>query len=406
MKRWYVGMAAFGLACGSDSSGPSAASVTGVAGDNQSGSKGASLPVPLSFTALGSDGLPIAGVTVTWSATPTGAAAFAPTSAPTDANGVASTNVVLGTTVGQITMQATLAGVSPVVYHATVLDPCDVLTPIAVGQTITAALSTTDCLVPIGNFSWYYDYYGLALATGQHSVRIAMHGSGSFNDTYLDLYTATGQGVGFDDDSILGQAGARNAQLDAILAGDATYIIGANSFDPSTTGSYTLAIQTRSAALNGCREVWFTRGVTAADSITASDCADSLPTPKHYDVARMIVFAGTALTISQKSATINPSMALYQVDFGQTLTRTLVASNDDSLAGTNDDAFIRYSVTSSHVYDVILSTSAAGETGAYTFEVSSSTTLSPSVEGSVPGTGRREQNRWWRDVGLPKRSKP
>ena len=96
--------------------------MTGVAGDNQTAPKGASLPSPLSFTALGSDGLPIEGVTVTWSATPAGAAAFAPTSGPTNANGIASANVVLGTTLGVITMQASLAGVSPVTFHATVLD--------------------------------------------------------------------------------------------------------------------------------------------------------------------------------------------------------------------------------------------------------------------------------------------
>src|SRR5580765_7658474 len=123
MRRWFVGMAALGLACGGDSSGPGAASVTGVAGDNQAGSRGAALPVPLSFTALGSDGLPVQGVNVTWSVTPTGAASFAPPTTTTDANGVASANVTISTTApSAITMQASLNGVSPVVYHATIID--------------------------------------------------------------------------------------------------------------------------------------------------------------------------------------------------------------------------------------------------------------------------------------------
>ncbi len=401
MKRWFVSMAALGLACGSDSSGPSAASVTGIAGDNQSAPRGASLPAPLSFTALGSDGLPIEGVSVTWSATPTGAAAFAPTTSTTDANGVASTNVVLGSTIGTITMQATLAGVSPVIFHATVVDPCTILVPYSVGQTVDGSLATTDCLVQIGNFAWYYDYYALDLPAGQHSLRLKMHGSGSFDDTYLDLYTDAGPGVAFDDDSILGMEGARNAQLDIVMTGG-SYIIGANSFDPSTTGAYTLSSEARPAAMNGCRAVWVTRGVTVSDSITNSDCADSTATPKHYDVARIIVFAPTVLTIRHSSTVINPSLALYQANFGQTFTRTLVASNDDSLPGIN--AFIQYTVPASSVFDVIIGTSSAGETGAYTFEVSASTTLSPPADAAASARGPRRSS-WWRDVGLPKHSK-
>lgn len=401
MKRWFVGMAALGLACGGDSSGPSAASVTGIAGDNQSAYRGTSLPAPLSFTALGSDGLPIEGVTVTWSATPTGAAAFAPNTGMTDANGIASTNVVLGSTIGAITMQATLAGVSAVTFHATVLDPCDVFTPYTLGQSVAASLSTTDCLVQIGNFAWYYDYYALDLPAGQQSLRLKMHGSGSFDDTYLDLYTAAGPGVAFDDDSILGLAGARNAQLDIVMTGG-SYVIGANSFDPATTGDYTLSSETRPAAMNGCRAVWVTRGVTVSDSITDSDCADSTATPKHYDVARIIVFAPTVLTIRDSSTVINPSLALYRADFGQIFTRTLVASNDDSLPGTN--AFIQYTAPANSVFDVIIGTSLAGETGAYTFEVSASTTLSPPADAAASARGLRRSS-WWRDVGLPKHFK-
>lgn len=405
MKRWFVSVAALGFACGGDSTGPSAASVTGIAGDNQSAPRGATLPAPLSFTALGSDGLPIEGVSVTWSATPASAAAFAPTTGTTDSNGFASTNVVLGTTLGTITIQATLSGVSPVIYHATVLDPCDLALPYSIGNTVNGSLATTDCLVQSGNLGWYYDYYALNLPSGQHSVRLKMHGAGSFDDTYLDLFTDAGAGVAFDDDSILGLAGARNAQLDIVMTGG-SYFIGANSFDPFTTGSYTLSSETRPAAMNGCREVWLTRGVTISDSITSSDCADSSATPKRYDVARIVVFSGTVLTITQRSLAINPSLLLYQANFGQTLTRTLVAQNDDSLPGTNDDAFIQYTVTASHVYDVIIGASTAGETGAYTFEVSASTTLSPlagsRVGASVVGQGR---DNWWRDVGVPKRSK-
>jgi hypothetical protein len=404
MKRWLVGMTVLGLACGSDSSGPGAASVTGIAGDNQSAPRGAPLPAPLSFTALGSDGLPVAGISVTWSATPAGGAVFTPAATTTDSNGVASTNVVLGTAIGTITMQANLAGVSPVTYHATALDPCATYTPYAIGDTVSAALSGTDCL----RGQWFYDFYIVNFPSpAQQSFRVSMHGSGTFEDTFLDLYTfASGQIVqilAFDDDSILGQTGARNSQIDIIVPGDTTFVIGANSFDPFAVGNYTVTSENRPAALNGCRAVWVTRGISVTDSITAADCADSSAPPKYYHVARIVAFSPTVLTLSMKSTTLNPSLYLYQLN-AVSYERTLVAQNDDSLPGTNTNAFVRYPVPVNNFYDIVIGTSASGETGDFTFEVSAATTLSPPA---VPGSASSASGwkSWWRDVGLPKRSR-
>jgi hypothetical protein len=397
MKRWFVGMAAIGLACGGDSRGPSAASVTGIAGDNQSAPQGTSLPVPLSFTALGPDGLPIEGVSVTWSAIPAAAAAFTPTTGPTGANGVASTNVVLGSTVGQITIRATLAGVSPVNFHAVVLDPCEIITPYTLGQTVSAALTTSDCL----RQAWYYDYYQLDLPAGQQNLRLKMRGAGAFDDTFLDLYSADALILAFDDDSILGQEGARNSMLDIILPGDTSYVIGANSFEQFVTGNYTLSSEIRPAAMNGCRQVWVVRGVTVTDSIKATDCADSTSPPKYYDVARVVGLATTVLTLNLRSTTLNPALSLYLFNPGSGA-RTHVLSNDDSVTGGGTNAHIQYTVPANNFYDIIISTSSGGEVGLYTFEVSASATLSPLMGRSAPK--RREQGGWWRDVGLPKRS--
>jgi len=396
MRRWFVGMAALGLACGGDSSGPGAASVTGVAGDNQAGSRGAALPVPLSFTALGSDGLPAQGVNVTWSVTPTGAASFAPPTTTTDANGVASANVTISTTApSAITMQASLNGVSPVVYHATIIDACTTFTSYSIGDSVNAALTSGDCL----RQQWYYDYYIVNFVSqAQQNIRVKMHGLGTFDDPFVDFYTF-GNGnivqiVAFDDDSILGQEGARNSQLDIIFPGDTTFVIGANSFAPFATGSYTLTSENRTQAMNGCRPVWVTRGISVTDTIKATDCADSSATPKYYEVGRIVAFAGTVLTLTMRSSTLNPYLALYRLDPTQ-YGRGLVASNDDSLPGTNTNAFIQYAVPANNFYDIIIGTSTGGEVGDYTFAVSVSTTLSP----------YRSRDGWWRDVGLPKRSR-
>jgi hypothetical protein len=221
----------------------------------------------------------------------------------------------------------------------------------------------------------------------------------SIFDTYIDLWRADGPYVGFDDDVVLGVD--RNSQLDIILPG-AAYVIGANSFDPFKTGAYTVTAAARPAEMNGCRAVWVTRGVTVSDSITTADCADSAVTPHHYDVARIVGLSGTVITVAERSTALNPSLALYQIN-GNGTVRTLVASNDDSLAGTNTNAFIAYTVaaTPGAIFDVVIGTSTGGETGAYTFEVSASSTLSARRSGPVPG--RRD---WWLSAGSPlKRSK-
>jgi hypothetical protein len=401
----FFGVALAGLlggavACGGDGTGPgpTAASVTGIAGDNQSAPTGTTLTFPLSFIALNSSGQPAAGVRVTWSVSPSGAASFSPSLDTSDANGAVSTTVTATTFIGNITITAAVPGVAAgVVYHATVLDPCAFFAPYTVGDTVQGALRSTDC--NLNNHGWFYDFFGLTLPAGEQSIRISMHANfpgptqqpADSDDTYIVFWSAAGPPVAFDDDSVLGQDGARNSQLDIVLPGG-DYVIGANSFAPFITGPYSLTAANRAVAMNGCREVWVMRGVTVSDSVTRSDCADSTGTPHYYDVARIIAFAGSVLQIAERSTTINPSLALYRMRINQqgAYVRTLVASNDDSAGTANTNAFLRFAVDTSDVYDVIIGTSASGEIGAYTFSVDTTTTLSPRRS---PASAPRE---WWR----------
>src|SRR5216117_3398535 len=107
-------------ACGDSAGpGPQAASITGVAGDSQTAPTGATLAFPLSLVALNSTGQPAQGVHVTWTVTPAGGATFNPATSLSDAGGLASTIVTAGTTAQQITIQASVPGVSaPAVFHA------------------------------------------------------------------------------------------------------------------------------------------------------------------------------------------------------------------------------------------------------------------------------------------------
>ena len=96
-------------------------SVEAVSGDNQVGRVGQILADPI-VVRVTSDGNASPGVTVNWSAPATGDQ-IAPASVPTDANGMASANWVLGTEAGAHTAQAAVSGAigSPVTFSATAL---------------------------------------------------------------------------------------------------------------------------------------------------------------------------------------------------------------------------------------------------------------------------------------------
>lgn len=383
------------VACGGDSTGPGAraASVTGFAGDSQQAPTGGAFQYPLSFVTLGSDGQPIADVHVSWTVTPAGAATFTPQTSVSDVNGQVTTTVTAGPTVQPFTVHANVPGVtSPVVFSGLVLDPCTYVRGIAVGDLVNGNLSAADCHY-LGN-SWFYDFYSLGLPVGQQSVRITMQ-STAF-DTWIDLLRTDSTLAGFDDDVVLTQN--QNSQLDIIFPGD-VYLIGANSYDPGATGNYQLQVQSRPAAMNGCREVWVLGGVSVNDSITTADCSDTTASVSRFDVARMYLTAGTVVTLTERSGAIDPMLGLYRItgSAGDHYTHALVASNDDSTTG-NPTAFILDTIAISGPYDVVIGGNAAGQTGAYTFDVSAT----PAPSAPMPVVGARSV----RDrLGFLKRSK-
>jgi plastocyanin len=110
--------------CGGDNGGTPPSTVTiakasSNSGDAQTGTVGQALGLPLQVVVTDA-GAASAGTTVTWATTASGAT-VSPTSAVTDANGIATTAWTLGTTSGSQTATATLSGAngSPVSFSAT-----------------------------------------------------------------------------------------------------------------------------------------------------------------------------------------------------------------------------------------------------------------------------------------------
>lgn len=378
---WYVALASVAvvMSCGGDSGGPgsSAASVTGISGDNQTGPTGAQLGFPLGMIVLGSNGQPVSGVVVSWSV-PIGQATLAQTLDTSDVNGAAGTAVTLGAQTGQLVVRATIPGIAaPVDFHVTVVNPCTFRPVQPVPGNVNGQLTNLDCDLTGGG--WLYDLYDLTSGT-QRGVTTTMS-STAFN-TYLEIFTIRNgffEYVALNNDA---DSNTTNATIHLVHAPGAPVIIGANTDSAGATGPYTLSTATRPQTLAGCvDEVWITRGVSVPENIATTDCPDSTPGGVFYgDVAGIIAYNGSVLTISQRSTAINPFLTLFQVD---SLGLTGVASNDDS-SGTNANAFIQYPVTTTAIYVIVASTSAAAQTGAYTLDVSSSVTASAPVFSAPP----------------------
>lgn len=112
---------------------PSPATLIKLAGDNQAAPVGSALPQLLEVEVRAQDNLPIAGATVTFATTSPGATVDSATTT-TDANGIARTGVVLGSTVGPQSFTASATGAATVTFTATAT--------VAPAPTWTGAIST------------------------------------------------------------------------------------------------------------------------------------------------------------------------------------------------------------------------------------------------------------------------
>lgn len=387
MSCLVAGGAAFAsFGCGGDSSGPSGRSITGVAGDDQTGATGGQLPFPISFVVLDGSGVPAPGVSVTWSVTPAGSATFAPPISTTDAGGTASTVVTLGSQEGDIVISGTLSGATPVTFNATVVHPCDFLNAYTFGSSRNGTLAITDCNLG----GWYYDLYGPVATATQQGWTVSM--TAAFN-TWVEIFSPAG-------DILASNGSGTTGSSVQIIVAPGEYIFGPNSLSQGATGAYTLSSITRPQTLAGCNAVYITRGVTISDNVVTSECTDSSTLGVFYgETAGLFAAGGSVVTITQRSTAFDPFLTLFKVTDGQLLE---VASNDDSLAG-NTTAFIQYTMPASALLVIYATSSAERATGAYTLSVSASTTagISTAAPRAMRQTPSRLRTEWTRPSPRP-----
>jgi len=155
--RWLVAaLAILAAACGGSTEPPAgggASQIQIVSGNGQVQLVGQALPSPLIVKVVNSSGSPVVGATVTFTVA-SGSATVSPGSATTDATGQAKTNVTLGSSAGNVQINATVGGTSLVVAFVVTAGTsgsakaCTGATPVAMalGQVNAAVTGSGICL--------------------------------------------------------------------------------------------------------------------------------------------------------------------------------------------------------------------------------------------------------------------
>ena len=323
-----------------------AAVVVKTAGDNQSAPDGTAVPVPPAVTVRDANGNPVSGVTVIF-AVGTGGGSVTGGTQVTNASGVATVGSWTLGVVGTNTLTATAGNLPPVTFTATATQraACSVSTPHTLGTTSNGELTTTDCRLSNGV---YVDFFSTSVSPA--GAYVFTETSASF-DPLLLLYGSDGWLVGVNDDA---SSTSRDSRL-KVLIPISNYFLGATSYDPAVTGTYSIASAATSAAITGCEEVFIARGVTTDQSLETTDC---LFGGFYSDDTYIYLRVGQTVTISMNSTAMDAELELWDRN-GK------VASNDNRDA-TTTNAQIVYSAPVNDFYLIVPTSHLAGATGAYT----------------------------------------
>lgn len=333
--------------------GPTA-SLTVSAGDNQIAVAGSVAPITPAVLVKDANGNGKAGVTVTF-AVGAGGGSVTGATATSNAAGIAAVGSwKLGAVPATNTLVATASGVPSVTFSAIAGSArCGLRTTHTLGSTTGGTLDANDCQFSDGSF---VDFFSTVLPDANAYL---FKQSAGF-DAYLDLSLADGSVIAENDDE---SETSSNSAIKALLPGG-TYVIGASSFDPTTTGSYTVSSQVTSTDNANCELVFVVRNVSTTQRIAATDCLWTQPpaAPIYADGFHILLRAGQSITINMSSTDVDSYLELARVS------GVPVAQNDNRDANTKD-ARITFTATVTDYYAIVARTAVASQTGAYTLTI-------------------------------------
>ncbi|MFN2635659.1 MAG: hypothetical protein ABR585_01345 [Gemmatimonadaceae bacterium] len=309
----------------------------------QTGAPGSAVSAPPSVIVLDQNGTGLEGVTVTFTVT-SGGGSVSEGSVVTDAQGQATVGAwTLGTAGGTNTLDASVRALPPVTFTASGNNACVVSDTHTIGAATNGALTTSDCQFSDGS---YIDYVRTSVATG--GTYLFNMSSDAF-DAVLFLYLAGGHIIGYNDDFT-----GKNSTIKALLP-PGLFDLGANAYDPDTTGNYTLTSTATTDQVTNCEDVFVWKGISSNQSLQTTDCRFG-----GYDDDYIIFLAaGESITVSMNSAAIDSRLEVYE--YGGSLL-TANENRDD----TTRDARLTFTAPASGRYVIAATTSVAGATGDYT----------------------------------------
>jgi hypothetical protein len=346
-----AGLVAFQISCG-DSSGPgvSASSIEANSSTTISAPPGTQVAELPSVIVRDAGGNVVAGVTVTFAVT-SGGGTVTGGKAVSTSDGVATVGSwTLGQTAGVNTLTATAPGLPAVTFTAQGADPCTSPATHTIGSTTSGQLSPTDCRLTDGSL---IDFYSVAIpAAGTYTF----NQTGNF-DTYLALLTPQVAVIAINDDSTTGSANI--SSIKAILPAG-SFIVGANSYDPNVTGTYTLKSTTSTVPVTNCEDVFIVAGVSTDQALQTTDCVSNGFFSDDY-----LVFlpAGQSVTVTMSSGSVDSYLEAHADG-----SATIVTSNDN-LDATTQNARITLTASVTNFYVITARAATAGVTGAYTLAI-------------------------------------
>ena len=291
------------------------------------------------------NGVALGGASVTFAVTAGGGSVTGAT-VVTNSDGVATVGSwKVGSAEGRNTLLATSGNLS-VTFTASSTDPCVISATHPIGGTSSGELTTSDCMFGDGSF---IDLVGTVLTTpGTYTFS---QSSPQF-DTYLVLYDGNGNPIGFNDDF----GASTDSKLKAILpAGN--FVLGANSFDSSAVGPYTLTSALDGGSVTNCEIVFVVRGITTNQTLESTDCPRT--GGSYGDQFVIYVLGGQPVTVSMSSSAVDAYLVVFD-------TNGLVLVNNDNKDPTTKDAQVTFTPALTGFYGIVASSANAGATGAYT----------------------------------------
>ncbi|MDP8982578.1 MAG: hypothetical protein M3O35_18530 [Acidobacteriota bacterium] len=239
------------------------ATFTIVSGNNQSATAGTALSKPVVLKLVTSAGVPIPGIEITFTVSPTGSATLSPASVFTVADGTASVNVTLGNATGAVTITATVAGLPAIAIGAAAISPT--APRIGSGGVVSAGLSTpvVKPLAANGIASIFGEKFAAPGTARQISPADLVNGRIPTNFAGV---CAEFNGVRAPILAVF--AGQLNVQVPAVTPGTASVQVFANcgSANEEKSGLEPVTIQARSPEF-----FYFTHGADGRATIAAID---------------------------------------------------------------------------------------------------------------------------------------